>query len=134
MFSQKYYSTKSIPIYTIYTESNHQNFANFFTPTKPWIIDTILIAYEIGKTYLGDTPTDDQRANKRMCLYLSPLTFISQYNYNKKINKKGRKWLHFLTSGKLYRIPHTTYNLELIWGSVADIGDLTKPVYPKNNI
>lgn len=32
-----------------------------------------------------------------------------------------------LTSGKLYKIPHVTYNLEPICGNVAVIGDLTKP-------
>lgn len=31
------------------------------------------------------------------------------------------------TSGKLHKIPHVTYSLEPICGSVAVIGDLTKP-------
>lgn len=36
-----------------------------------------------------------------------------------------RKWVRI--SGKLYKTPHTKNSLDSIWGSVADIGDLTKP-------
>lgn len=37
------------------------------------------------------------------------------------------------TSGKLHKIPQVTYNLELICGSVAVIGDLTRPISMKIN-
>lgn len=35
--------------------------------------------WQPSKTYLGDTPTDEQRANNGMRLNLPPSTFLPQY-------------------------------------------------------
>lgn len=43
-----------------------------------------------SKTYLSDTPTDDQRANNRMCLNLSPSSLIFRYNFIRSM--KITKW------------------------------------------